>query len=151
MGHDDLGLRIDSGLRVVALDVTILGLQDAALRIGEVALRLAIGLGSRRCRRPAVLFASLRKALLFRRRPAPHLLFGRGFGFRLQFRLGLADLGEPLLFVGHPSGHLVATPGSVQLVLLRIGGFGRSAAHVECRHKEVVCGPSAAAVNLRPS
>src|SRR5829696_6099923 len=44
MRDDDLHGPIDSGLRVVALDVAILGLQDAALRIGEVALRLAGGL-----------------------------------------------------------------------------------------------------------
>ena len=84
-------------------------------RIGEVALRLALGLGFRRGRRPAVLLAPLRKALLFRRGPAPHLLLGRGFGLRLDLRLGLADLGEPLLLVGHPSRHLIATPVAVQL------------------------------------
>ena len=44
MGDDNLGLGIDRGLGVIALDITILGLQDAAFRIGEVALRLAVGL-----------------------------------------------------------------------------------------------------------
>jgi len=47
--HDDLRRLIDCGLRVVALNLTtILGLQDAALRIGEVALRLAVWLLFRR-------------------------------------------------------------------------------------------------------
>ena len=39
MRDDDLRRAIDSGLCVEALDVAILGLQDAAFRIGEVALR----------------------------------------------------------------------------------------------------------------
>jgi hypothetical protein len=42
------GRRIDCGLRVISLNVTILGLQDAALQIGEVALRLAVWLQFRR-------------------------------------------------------------------------------------------------------
>ncbi len=118
-------VRIDSGLRVVALDVAVLGLQDAALRIGEVALRLAVGLLFRRRRRLAVLLAPLRYALLFRLRPAPLLLFGGGFGFRFQFGLGLADLLQPFLLVGHPIGHLIATLWAVELVLLCIGRLGR--------------------------
>src|SRR5665213_1192604 len=46
--HDDLRRRIDRGLGVVALDVAVLGLEDTALGIGEVALRLAVGLALRR-------------------------------------------------------------------------------------------------------
>ena len=42
--HDDLRRRIDRGLRVVALDVAVFGLQGADVRIGEVALALAVGL-----------------------------------------------------------------------------------------------------------
>src|SRR5262245_6590880 len=40
--HDDLSLRVDRGLRVVALDIAVLGLEDAAFGIGEVALRLRL-------------------------------------------------------------------------------------------------------------
>ena len=56
--HDDLMGTIDRGLGVVALDVTVLGLQDAALRVGEIALRRAVGLGFRR--RLAALLAAFR-------------------------------------------------------------------------------------------
>lgn len=38
--EDDLGFAVDGGLRIVALDVAVLGLEDAAFRIGEVALCL---------------------------------------------------------------------------------------------------------------
>jgi hypothetical protein len=38
MRHDDLRRAIDHGLGIEALDVAVLGLEDAALRIGEVAL-----------------------------------------------------------------------------------------------------------------
>ena len=92
MGDDDLRLRIDSGLRIVALDVAVLGLQDAAFRIGEVALRLAVRLLFRRRRRPPVLLASFRDALLLGLVPAPLLRLGRRFGFRLQFSLGLGPV-----------------------------------------------------------
>jgi len=37
--HDDLRVSIDRGLCIVALDVAVLGLEDAAFGIGEVALR----------------------------------------------------------------------------------------------------------------
>src|ERR1700734_1651921 len=53
--HDDLGFCIDGGLRVVALDVAVLGQKHAALGIGEVSLRLALGLLFRRRGRLAVL------------------------------------------------------------------------------------------------
>jgi hypothetical protein len=68
--HDDLGLCIDGGLGVVALDVAVLGQEHAALGIGEVALRLALGLRFGRRGRLAVLLASLGDALLFRLFPA---------------------------------------------------------------------------------
>ena len=43
LGSDnDLALGIDGGLRVVALHVSVAGLEDAALRIGEVSLRLRV-------------------------------------------------------------------------------------------------------------
>src|SRR6185437_1129834 len=91
---------IDRGLGVVALDVTVLGLQDAAFRVGEIALRLAVGLRFRR--RLAALLAA----------------------FGVQRGLGLAYLLKPFLLVGHPIGHLVAALVAVELVLLRIGGLG---------------------------
>ena len=90
MRHDDLGLCIDGGLRVVALDVAVLGQKHAALGIGEVSLRLALGLLFGRRGRLAVLLASLGDALLFRLFPAPCLLRGGGFGLRLQLGFGLA-------------------------------------------------------------
>ncbi|ESW76192.1 hypothetical protein X772_32340 [Mesorhizobium sp. LSJC280B00] len=111
----------DSGLRIVALNVTVLGLQDAASRIGEVALRLALRLRLRWRRRLAVLLAALCLALLLRLVPAAHLFFGGGLGFGLQFGLGLANLLQSLLLVGHPIGHLVAALLAVELVLLPIG------------------------------
>src|SRR4029077_18731131 len=78
MRHDDLGLAIDRRLRVVALDVSVLGLQDAALVIGEVALRLAVGLGRRRRWRLAVLLATFGNPLGLGRRAAPLLFLRRG-------------------------------------------------------------------------
>lgn len=56
--NDDLGLCIDSDLRIVALDITVLGQENAAVRIGEVTLRFAVGLGGRRRWPLAVLLAT---------------------------------------------------------------------------------------------
>ncbi len=42
-GNDDLVVGIDRGLGIVALDEAVLGAQDAAVRVGEVALRLILG------------------------------------------------------------------------------------------------------------
>src|SRR6266851_6035607 len=78
MGDDDLRRTVHGGLRIEALDVAVLGLQDAALRIGEVALRLAVGLLARRRRLRAGLFAACRLALLLGRRPPLSLLLGGG-------------------------------------------------------------------------
>src|SRR6478752_6093309 len=48
--HDDLIIRIHCSLRVVALDVAVLGLENSALGIGEVALRFRLRfLRWRRC------------------------------------------------------------------------------------------------------
>lgn len=92
---------------------------------GSVKLRCAfVGHALGRRWRLAGLFAPLCLPLLVRLLPAPHLLFGSGFGFRLQRGLGLADLLQPLLFVGHPIEHLVAALVAVELVLLRIGCLG---------------------------
>src|SRR5580700_9252818 len=124
MSEDDLGLAIDRRLGVVALDVAILGLQDAALRIGEVALRLAVRFRARRRRCPAVLFPPSGLALLFRLFSVAPLCFGGGLSFRFQRGLGLADLLQPLPLVGHPGGHLIAALLAVPPVLLGIGGLG---------------------------
>jgi hypothetical protein len=66
----------DRGLGIEALDVAILGLQDAALRISEVALRFAVGLLFRRCGRLAALFAASGDALLRGLLPSPLFLLG---------------------------------------------------------------------------
>ena len=81
--------------------------------------------------RLAVLLASLGDALLFRLFPAPCLLRGGGFGFRLQLGFGLAYFLKPPLLVGHPIGHLIAALLAVELVLLCIGGFGRDQSAVD--------------------
>jgi hypothetical protein len=77
VSHDDLCLGINRGLRVVALNVAVLSLEDAAFRIGEVALRFRFW--RRRCRRFAgwLLIIVLARGLL-----------GLGFRLRLQFCLG---------------------------------------------------------------
>src|SRR5579883_2040749 len=75
--HDDLRRRIDRSLRVVALDVAVLGLQDAAVRIGEIALRLAVGLALRRRWRPAAPFAAFGDALLLGLVPAARIFSSR--------------------------------------------------------------------------
>jgi hypothetical protein len=43
--HDDLRVSVDGGLCIVALDVSVLGLEDAAFGIGEVALRFRFATG----------------------------------------------------------------------------------------------------------
>lgn len=102
MGGDHLAVAVHRDLAVVALHEAASGLQDAAAGIAKVVLPLvrwtAVG-------RP--LGMALRhhagggggSLAIVRRR---HL------GIRLQGRLGLADLGQPLLFVGHSWRHLVA-------------------------------------------
>ena len=90
--HDDLMGTIDRGLGVVALNVTVLGLQDTALRVSEIALRLAVGLCLRWRRRLAGLPAALRLTFVLRLGPRLALRFGGGLGFGLQRSLGLADL-----------------------------------------------------------
>src|SRR4029077_739469 len=81
---DDLGLGVDGGLRVVALDITVLARKNAAVGVGEVALPLAVGGPSLWRPRLAVLLAAFRLALLFRLLAPPRLLFGGGLGFRLE-------------------------------------------------------------------
>src|SRR5258707_4425903 len=62
--YNDLGACVDRGLCIVGLSEAILRLHDAAFRIGEVALRLGIGLVRRRRRRFARLLAAFGLALL---------------------------------------------------------------------------------------
>src|SRR5690606_7672352 len=72
----------------------------------------------------AVLLATFGDAPFLGLGPAPHLLLGGGFHFRLQLGLGLADPLKPLMLVGHPIRQLIAALVAVELVLLRIGGLG---------------------------
>jgi hypothetical protein len=44
----DLGCPIDSGLCIIAPDITVDGFQDAAVRISEDAMGFAVELASRR-------------------------------------------------------------------------------------------------------
>src|SRR5439155_9982460 len=110
--------------RVVALDEAVLGLQDAALRVGEVALGFGVGLRRWWTGRLAGPLAALRLALFFLLGFEAALVLGRRCGFCLQRRLGLADLGQPLLLVSHPIRQLVAAHVTVQLVLLRVRRLG---------------------------
>src|SRR3954447_15256178 len=98
-GDDDLGLPVDRRLRVVALDIAVLGEQHAAVGIREVALRLGLGLVARPRGRPARLLSALRLALVLDLGPIPRLFGGGGFGVRFQRRLGGADRRPPLLAV----------------------------------------------------
>src|SRR3981189_383430 len=117
--HDDLTGAIDGGLCVVALDEAVFGRHHAAVGIGEVALRLVarlcrdgLGLASR----PAL--AAVAGAVVVRLRGS------FGFGFSFQRGLGGPDLLQPLLFVGHPLGHLVATLRGSELTILSLVGLG---------------------------
>src|SRR3979411_1178377 len=47
-----------------------------------------------------------------------------GFGFSFQRGLGGPGLLQPLLFVGHPLGHLVATLRGSELTILSLVGLG---------------------------
>src|SRR3954465_5731993 len=104
MGDDDLGLPVDGRLRVIALDIAVLGEQHAAVGIREVALRLGLGLAARRSGPPAVLLSALRLALVLDLGPMPRLFGGGSFGVRFQRRLGGADRLDPLLLVVTQSG-----------------------------------------------
>src|SRR4029077_16159981 len=90
--------------------------------VGEIALRLAVGLRFRR--RLAALLAAFGDATLLGFAPRRALPLGADLGFGLPRGLPLPYLLKPLLLVGHPIGHLVAALVAVELVLLRIGGLG---------------------------
>src|SRR5215469_15170495 len=132
---NDLCRGIDGGLCVVALDVAVLGQQNAAVGVSEVALCLAVGLRVGRRRGGAVFLASLSEALSLGRGLTPGFFFGGGFGFGLQCGLGGAELRQPLLFIGHPGGHLIAALGAVLPVLAGIGRFGGVQPAVNLSHK----------------
>src|SRR5260370_3671374 len=118
---DDLRRAIHRSLRVIGRNEPVLGLHDAAFGIGEVALRLAVRGAARRPRLLTWLLAPRRPALLFRRGVGPRLRLGCRLGFRLERRLGLADLGQPLRLVGHPVWQLVAA------LVLSVGAILRRA------------------------
>src|SRR5229473_1572632 len=126
---------IDGGLCVVALDEAVFGRHYAAVGIGEVALCLVarlcrdgLGLASR----PAP--AAVAGAVVVRLRGG--FGFGGSLGFGFQCGLGGTDLLEPLLFIGHPLGHLVATLRGSELTVLGLvglGGFGEPALDFRCK------------------
>src|SRR6266542_4410892 len=121
---DDLRFAIDGRLRVIALYESILGFENTAFRIGEVALCLCGRLVGRRRGGLAGLLAALGLAALLLLGLDATLLVGRGLRLGLQLSLGLGDPGDPLLLVGDPVGQLVAAFVAVQLVLFGIGGLG---------------------------
>ena len=96
---------IDGDLGVVALDEAVPGRQDAAVGIGEVALRPV--------RRPAV-GPALRPAVSIMPDDGPSASASSSpaarLGLGLQRRLGRADLRQPRCLVRHPVRHLVAAP-----------------------------------------
>ena len=107
-----MAVRIDRGLRVVALLESARDLHDVALGISEVALRL-VGRSRRR--------SSLRSAVFV----VGFLGGGRLARLGFQRRLGLADLLQTLGLVGDPLRQLVSTPlGTKLLVLRRIFSLG---------------------------
>jgi hypothetical protein len=114
---DDLMRTVDGDLRVVALDHAIASLLDAAVGIGEVALR-PVG-------RPAV-GRPVRLAVVHHAggRARPVVIGGRRFRLGLERRLCLTQALEPLLLVGDPIRHLVAAHRPVRPILLGIGRFG---------------------------
>src|SRR5882757_8350900 len=87
---------------------------------GSVKLRCALSLGSAvtglDLPRPAL--AAVAGAIVVRLRG------GFGFGFGFQRGLGGTDLLKPLLLVGHPLGHLVATLRGSELTILSLVGLG---------------------------
>ena len=104
---DDLISRIDPGICVAGLRRAVTGLDDAVLRVGEVALGLGPGHPRARSRLASQPFRSR--------------VFGLCFGF--QRRLAFGDPGYVLLLVSSPVGHQV-TPrgGAVRPDLSRVGG-----------------------------
>src|SRR3974390_178165 len=124
MGDDHLRRCVDRGLRVVTLDETVFGFQDAAFGGGEVLLRLWIRL----CGRRGSLLSSFLAAFGF------SLLLGFSLRFRLgrrgRLRLGLQfglrrpDLLCALLLVCDPVWHFVAALiAPERLVFSRIRRF----------------------------
>src|SRR5258707_12783437 len=143
---------IDGGLCVVALDEAVFGRHYAAVGIGEVALRLVarlcrdgLGLASR----PAL--AAVTGAIVVRLRGG--FGFGGSLGFGFQRGLGGTDLLEPLLFIGHPVGHLVATLGGSELTVLGLvglGGLGEPALDFGCKPRVGLFHPAIAPRPVAP-
>ncbi|MCP3468697.1 hypothetical protein [Bradyrhizobium sp. CCGUVB23] len=132
--NDDLRFAIDGRLRVITLDEAVFGFENAAFRIGEVALGLCGRLVGWRRGGLAGLLATLSLAALLLLGLDATLLVGRGLGLRLQFSLGRSDPGDPLLLVGDPVGQFVATFGAVQPVVFgRLLAGPRAPAFTRCR------------------
>ena len=121
--NDDLRSAVDGRLRVIALDEAILGFENAAFRIGEVALCLWGRLVGWRCGGLAGLLAALGLTALLLLGLDATLLVGCGLRLSLQLGLGLGDPGDPLLLVGDPVGQFVAAFVAVQLVVFGICGL----------------------------
>ena len=125
VGDDHLRRRVDRRLRIVALDEAVLGFHDAAFGIGEVLLRLGVGLFRWRGGGLARFLAALGLSPLL----GLGLRFGLGrrgrFRLGLQFGLRRPDLLGALLLVGDPFGQflaaLVAAEGSVFLGVRSLG------------------------------
>ena len=120
MRDDDLMGRVDRDLAVVALHEPVAGRQDAAVRVGEVALR-PVGRAAVLAAQGTALPAHARRCA----RPALVLRVGRIGSLCLQRGLGGPDRLQPPLLVGHPVRRLVAAPVRAMLAILgRIGLAG---------------------------
>src|SRR6185436_16870900 len=113
MGQDDLAIALESGLRGVGLDKAVAADHDVTIGVGEVAL----------CRRLGPAWRMLRLAAAAVSLGSGSLRVGRSFGLGFEFGLGGADARQPLLFVAHPIGRLIATPFAAAGDIL--GGIGR--------------------------
>src|ERR1700726_2784877 len=76
-------------------------------------------------------------------------LAGGGLRLRLERRLGLADLGQPPLFVGNPIGQFVNTPVTAVLAILGRVLSGRLLHPARNLGGELLLGPSHPAVAHR--
>src|SRR5258708_1657293 len=76
-------------------------------------------------------------------------LAGGGLRLRLERRFGLADLGQPPLFVGNPIGQLVTTPVTAVLAILGRVLSGRLLHPARNLGGELLLGPSHPAVAHR--
>src|SRR5919112_989409 len=110
MRHDHLMTGIDRDLAVVALDEPVPGRQDAAVWVGEVALRAVRWSAVLTPQRPALPAHA-------RRDPRSTLIFRIGWISRLRFKRGLGgpDRLQAALLIDHPVRRLVPAPVSAVL------------------------------------